>query len=153
VEESASISNAGQAQVFSSRRYANVVNREIEMTNVVKAMEYAAQLEREAIKDGTSKISLAFDKEYNTPAMTNLERLIRIMDKFDLVTCHAESMEDALDALESELRDVLGHYREQRKWVPLTADEATAIWEGTDDRDSWELIMRVQKALKEKNSG
>ena len=40
----------------------------------------------------------------------------------------------------------------QRQWVGLTEAEATEIWEGTDDRDSWELIMRVQAKLKEKNT-
>lgn len=43
------------------------------------------------------------------------ERLIRIMGTFDLATGHAESWDDLLDSLESELRDVLGHYRAVRK--------------------------------------
>jgi hypothetical protein len=52
----------------------------------------------------------------------------------------------AIAVLEEQLEN-------HKKWVGLTADEATALWEGTDDRDSWELIMRVQKALKEKSGG
>ena len=40
----------------------------------------------------------------------------------------------------------------QKEWVDLTADEATIIWERVDERDGWELIMQVQKALKEKNT-
>ena len=88
----------------------------------------------------------------NFPFLAAKERLIRIMGTFDLATGHADTFDELLDSLESELRDVLGHYREQRKWVPLTEEEATALWEGTDDRDSWELIMQVQKALKEKNT-
>ena len=40
-----------------------------------------------------------------------LERLIRIMGTFDLATGHADTMDEALDALESELRDVLGYLR------------------------------------------
>jgi hypothetical protein len=40
----------------------------------------------------------------------------------------------------------------QRQWVGLTDEEANELWEGTDDRDSWELIMRVQAKLKEKNT-
>ena len=88
----------------------------------------------------------------NFPFLAAKERLIRIMGTFDLATGHADTFDELLDSLESELRDVLGHYREQRKWVPLTEEEATALWEGTDDRDSWELIMKVQKALKEKNT-
>jgi hypothetical protein len=40
------------------------------------------------------------------------ERLIRIMGTFDLATGHADTWDELLDSLESELRDVLGHYRE-----------------------------------------
>ena len=43
------------------------------------------------------------------------ERLIRIMGTFDLATGHGNTMEELLDSLESELRDVLGHYREALK--------------------------------------
>ena len=39
------------------------------------------------------------------------ERLIRIMGTFDLATGHADTFDELLDSLESELRDVLGHYR------------------------------------------
>jgi len=39
------------------------------------------------------------------------ERLIRMMGTFDLATGHADTWDELLDALESELRDVLGHYR------------------------------------------
>ena len=42
--------------------------------------------------------------------------------------------------------------RQNKPWVDLTVDEATIIWERIDDRDSWELIMQVQKSLKEKNT-
>ena len=41
---------------------------------------------------------------------------------------------------------------EPKPWLDLTADEATEIWERIDERDGWELIMQVQKALKEKNT-
>ena len=42
-------------------------------------------------------------------------RLIRIMGTFDLSTGHADCWDDLLESLESELRDVLGHYREALK--------------------------------------
>ena len=42
---------------------------------------------------------------------TALPRLLRIMGTFDLATGHASTMDEALDELESELRDVLGYYR------------------------------------------
>jgi len=44
-----------------------------------------------------------------------LNRLVRIMGTFDLATGHADTMDEALDALETELRDLLGHYREALK--------------------------------------
>jgi hypothetical protein len=43
------------------------------------------------------------------------ERLVRIMGTFDLATGHADTWDELLDSLESELRDVLGHYREALK--------------------------------------
>ena len=43
--------------------------------------------------------------------------------------------------------------RQNKPWVNLTHDEATEIWERVDERDGWELIMQVQKSLKEKNGG
>ncbi len=44
-----------------------------------------------------------------------LARLVRIMGTFDLATGHADTMDQALDALEEELRDVLGHLRARRE--------------------------------------
>ncbi len=46
------------------------------------------------------------------------DRLIRIMGTFDLSTGHADNWNDLLDSLESELRDVLGYYREMFKAEP-----------------------------------
>ena len=37
------------------------------------------------------------------------------MGTFDLATGHADTMDQALDALEAELRDVLGHLRARRE--------------------------------------
>ena len=50
--------------------------------------------------------------EASTPSFKAKERLIRIMGTFDLATGHANTFDELLDSLESELRDVLGHYRE-----------------------------------------
>ena len=47
----------------------------------------------------------------NFPFLKAKERLIRIMGTFDLATGHADTFDELLDSLESELRDVLGHYR------------------------------------------
>ncbi len=43
------------------------------------------------------------------------QKLIRIMGTFDLATGHADTFDELLDSLESELRDVLGYYRESLK--------------------------------------
>jgi len=57
------------------------------------------------------------------------------------------------DMLESILHSLERIEAKQNKpWVGLTHDEATELWESIDDRDSWELIMQVQQALKEKNT-
>ena len=61
------------------------------------------------------------DKELSE--MTNEQapfaRLLRIMGTFDLATGHADNINDLIDSLESELRDVLGHYREALKAQPM----------------------------------
>lgn len=49
------------------------------------------------------------------PEQEPFNRLIRIMGTFDLATGHADGWDDLLESLESELRDVLGHYREALK--------------------------------------
>ena len=40
----------------------------------------------------------------------------------------------------------------EHPWVGLTDEEATKIWESTGDRDSWELLKRVEAKLKERNT-
>ena len=85
--------------------------------------------------------------------MNDLERLCRIMGTFDLATGHAETMSDALDALEEELRDVLGHLRGRREWVGLTDDE---ILDALGVLEAEEAVFRVARAVeakvKEKNA-
>ena len=46
------------------------------------------------------------------PFLKAKERLIRIMGTFDLATGHADTWDELLNSLESELRDVLEYYRE-----------------------------------------
>ena len=53
-----------------------------------------------------------------------LARLVRIMGTFDLATGHADTMDQALDALEDELRDVLGHLRARREQQRGRSDES-----------------------------
>ena len=65
----------------------------------------------------------------NFPFLKAKERLIRIMGTFDLATGHADTFDELLDSLESELRDVLGHYRQQRA-----------------ERSYWDLINGVDHA-------
>ena len=49
------------------------------------------------------------------PFLDAKAKLIRIMGTFDLATGHGDTMDELLDSLESELRDVLGYYREAHK--------------------------------------
>ena len=95
----------------------------------------------------------------NFPFLAAKERLIRIMGTFDLATGHAETFNELLDSLESELRDVLGHYREQRKWVGLTQIQVKLLREGvekesikTGDSIDWIFYTHINEALKEKNT-
>ena len=78
------------------------------------------------------------------------ERLIRIMGTFDLATGHADTFNELLDSLESELRDVLGHYREQRKWVGLTDAEKQEAYLKIDTWDA--CVSFIEAKLKEKNT-
>lgn len=51
----------------------------------------------------------------NFPYLEAKARLIRIMNTFGLATGHADTFDELLDSLESELRDVLGYYRQALK--------------------------------------
>jgi len=87
-----------------------------------------------------------------------LERLCRIMGTFDLATGHAETIGDALDALESELRDVLGHLRARREWVGLTDEDLEAVFPAIAtyheaNKTLYRSIARaIEAKLKEKNT-
>ena len=90
----------------------------------------------------------------NFPFLEAKARLIRIMGTFDLATGHADTFDELLDSLESELRDVLGHLRTRREWVGLTDEEILKCnWAiGAND-----MLLNFAKAieakLKEKNRG
>jgi len=63
------------------------------------------------------------DYTFENGAKTKIEqksfnKLIRIMGTFDLATGHADNFDDLLDSLNSELHDVLGHYRQALKEQP-----------------------------------
>ena len=79
-----------------------------------------------------------------------LERLCRIMGTFDLATGHADTMDEALDALESELRDVLGYLRARSEWVGLTHEERDEIDQNC--RSQMEALFAIEAKLKEKNT-
>jgi hypothetical protein len=78
------------------------------------------------------------------------------MGTFDLATGHADTMDQALDALESELRDVLGHLRARREWVGLTDEEIKALphwWPSYDQMPALMTLARdIENTLKEKNT-
>jgi hypothetical protein len=60
-------------------------------------------------------------------------------------------IDELIDSVESELRGVLGDYRPARKWFRLTKAEAIQLLGAGELGDSWELIKRVEKKLKDKN--
>jgi len=93
------------------------------------------------------------------------EKLARIMGTFDLATGHGDTIDDLLDALESELRDVLGYYRQMRKWVGLTDGEVDEIYTSVQEEvnEHWNkggttmmfpltLYKAFEAKLKEKNT-
>ena len=87
------------------------------------------------------------------PFLEAKARLVRIMGTFDLATDHGDTMDELLDSLESELRDVLGHYREalkQRQWVGLTDEELAKFSDAK--LGSYDLCLEVEAKLKEKNT-
>jgi len=87
--------------------------------------------------------------------MSDLERLCKIMGTFDLATGHAETMSDALDALEEELKDVLGHLRARREWVGLTDEDIYKLIKGAVlyKRNQIEsFARRIEAKLKDKNT-
>ena len=76
-------------------------------------------------------------------------RLVRIMGTFDLATGHGDTMDELLDSLESELRDVLGHYREALKQrQPLTDEQIHGCIKGMfKSGDPWLSFARaIEKA-------
>ena len=122
-----------------------------------------------ACNKNTAQAYLKGFDEAITPASRAKERLIRIMGTFDLATGHADTFDELLDSLESELRDVLGHYREalkenigssgmpvdvpvtppQRPWVGLTDADWKEIEDMPDTFDQG--VAWAQAKLKEKN--
>jgi hypothetical protein len=86
----------------------------------------------------------------NFPFLAAKERLTRIMGTFDLATGHADTWDELLDSLESELRDVLGHYRTAREWVGLTDDEIETLMDNYDVGDS-DYARAIEQLLKDKN--
>ena len=66
-----------------------------------------------------------------------IERLARIMITFDLATGHADTMDEILDSLESELRDVLGYYREAlRNANQEPANDEPVAWVNKEELDN-----------------
>jgi len=118
------------------------------------------------LKIGLEGVHLVYETEmvnslplYDKPQFANsknyLERLIRIMGTFDLATGHANNFDELLDSLESELRDVLGHYRQQRTWVGLTDEEVNSLRYKRDWTGPWTdmtFARAIEAAILEKNN-
>jgi hypothetical protein len=75
----------------------------------------AGQCTIQKVIDTVGPVSLWSKAGLEEETQKDLVRLLRIMGTFDLATGHASTMSEALDSLESELRDVLGHYRSRDK--------------------------------------
>ena len=118
------------------------------------------------LKIGLEGVHLVYETEmvnslplYDKPQFQNpkqcLKRLIRIMGTFDLATGHANTFDELLDSLESELRDVLGYYRQQRTWVGLTDEEIAQAIESINMLHgdyATEVAYAIEAKLKDKNS-
>ena len=76
---------------------------------------YPLYIRPQGWRDNVAQAYLKGFDDASVPLIKAKERLIRIMGTFDLATGHGNTMEELLDSLESELRDVLGHYREALK--------------------------------------
>ena len=85
------------------------------------------------------------------PFLDAKARLVRIMVTFDLATGHGDTMDALLDSLESELRNVLGYYRQRREWVGLTEDEQIKLVQKHIDSPV-ALLFEAEAKLKEKNT-
>jgi len=73
---------------------------------------------------------------------------------YECALLEVKKLRGKADALESILHSLERIEDKQNKpWVSLTHDEATEIWERGALFDSWELVMQVQQALKDKNGG
>jgi hypothetical protein len=86
------------------------------------------------------------------PEQESFNRLIRIMGTFDLATGHADNWDDLLDSLESELHDVLGHYREALKQdhgFDRTASHMAGEYVSTNQQNVNTFEERVQKSIHE----
>jgi hypothetical protein len=57
---------------------------------------------------------------------------------------------DICDEVAAAYRSGIEHTK--RTWVGLTDEEATYLWESTDEKDGWELLKRVEAKLKELNT-
>jgi hypothetical protein len=88
----------------------------------------------------------------NFPFLRAKERLIRIMGTFDLATGHADTFDELLDSLESELRDVLGYYRQQRPWVGLTEAQFLEAVRLAENGNYLVAFVRIQEWLKGQNT-
>jgi len=115
---------------------------------------------RVTYEDAVTELEEGVYPLYTEPQFANskqyLERLIRIMGTFDLATGHADTFDELLDSLESELRDVLGYYRQQRPWVGLTEQELeSAYWDymAIATQNGFEKTVKaIEARWKEKNS-
>jgi len=107
-------------------------------------------------RDNVAQAYLKGFDEASAPLLKSKERLIRIMGTFDLATGHADTFDELLNSLESELKDVLGYYRQRRTWVGLTDEEIKEIigpWGDTPIKGyTRKLFDQIEAKLRSKNT-
>ena len=133
------------------------------MANVKAAMEYAAKIEREAIKNGTS-LGAAFDAAY---ADYNFDRrcemsiwdvdkpLEAMMLSHDHIAILAVKHEKEIQELKRLVTPMMEFKR--REWVGLTDEEIKVIVGRGDPGGiglyTREMFKKIEDKLKEKNGG
>ena len=133
------------------------------MANVKLAMEYAAKMDREAIKNGTS-LGAAFDAAY---ADYNFDRrcemsiwdvdkpLEAMMLSHDHIAMLAVKHEKEIQELKRLVTPMMEFKR--REWVGLTDDEIKAIVGRNDPGGigayTRDLFKKIEDKLREKNGG
>jgi len=98
------------------------------------------QIALDKMAENARELGLDYEPE-QTSMIKDLKALIEDL-RLNHEYCPKEVILRAADELE----------KAQRTWIDLTEQEATYLWESTDEKDGWELLKRVEAKLKELNT-